>query len=153
MANSFGIIVLVFGAAHPPGAIPMARYERSYTGERRSEFLGIQLTPSERDELHAVAKEQDARISDVARAILFRRSAARPNVGGFDKADAVVKRELENSQHANNAVGNLLNQLARHANTTGELGPQRLAELDEALALTRRATELYIAAILHVMAR
>jgi hypothetical protein len=130
----------------------VARYERSYSGERRSAFLGIQLTPSERNELDAAATQQGATVSDLAREILFRRSAARPNVG-TNTADAVIRRELENSQHANNAVGNLLNQLARHANTTGELGPQRLAELDEAIALTKRATELYIAAVLNVMAR
>ena len=131
----------------------MARHKKSYAGERFTVKRTLQLTPSQAAELDAVAKEQDARISDVARAILFRRSAARPNAGVRQGRRRVSKRELEGSQHANNAVGNLLNQLARHANTTGELGPQRLAELDEALALTRRATDLYIAAILHVMAR
>ena len=131
----------------------MARYERSYTGERRTAALRLQLTPSERDELDAAAERQGASVSDLAREILFRRrSAARPSVGTNTEA-AIIKRELEASQHAHNAAGNLLNQLARHANTTGELGPQRLAELDEAIALGKRATELYIAAILHVMAR
>ena len=130
----------------------MARYERSYTGERRTVKRTLQLTPTEAGELDAAAERQGATVSDLARELLFRRSAARPNVG-TNTADAIIKRELENSQHAHNAVGNLLNQLARHANTTGELGAQRLAELDDAIALTKRATDLYIAAILHVMAR
>jgi hypothetical protein len=130
----------------------VARYERSYTGERRTEGLHLKCTPSERAELDAAAMQQGATVSDLAREILFRRSAARPNVG-TNTADAVIKRELENSQHAHNAVGNLLNQLARHANTTGELGPERLAELDDAIALTKRATERYIVALMHVISR
>lgn len=130
----------------------MARYERLYSGERRTAALRLQLTPSERDQLDTAATAQGANVSDLARALLFRRSAARPSVGTKTEA-AIIKRELEAAQHANNAVGNLLNQLARHANTTGELGSQRLADLDEAIALTKRATELYIAAILHVIAQ
>jgi hypothetical protein len=84
--------------------------------------------------------------------LMFRRSAARPNVGTHSEA-AVTKRQLEAAQHAHDAAGNLLNQLMRHGYQTGELGPVRLAELDEAIVMNKRATELYIAALLHVMAR
>jgi hypothetical protein len=152
MANYRVIISPVWRAGRPPGAIPVARYERSYTGERRTVKRTLQLTPTEDAVLAAEAEQRGATWSDYTRDLVLRRSAARPNVG-TNTPDAIIKRELENSQHAHNAVGNLLNQLARHANTTGELGAQRLAELDDALALTKRATELYIAAILHVMAR
>ena len=130
----------------------MSRYERSYDGEHRTVKRSMKLTQTEASELDAEAERCGATWSDYTRDLLLRRSAARPNVG-TNTPDAIIKRELENSQHANNAVGNLLNQLARHANTTGELGLQRLSELDEAIALTKRATDLYIAAILHVMAR
>jgi hypothetical protein len=84
--------------------------------------------------------------------MIFVRSAARPN-SSLGKAEIVaLKRELEISQHANNAIGNLLNQLARYANTTGELNRQRQETLDEALLHVRRATDLYIAALSHVLA-
>ena len=54
----------------------MARYERTYAGERRTETSVCQLTPSERAELDAAAALQGARLSDYARELLFRRSAA-----------------------------------------------------------------------------
>jgi hypothetical protein len=45
-----------------------------------------------------------------------------------------------------NSVGNNLNQLMRHGNSTGELGHERLAEVDDVLralkAAARRVTEL-----------
>jgi hypothetical protein len=128
----------------------MARYERNYDGERRTVHMSFYGTPSEAAEVDAGRVEQGITRSDFLRELVFRRLAARPD--GIGKADVVaIKRELESSQHANNAVGNLLNQLARHANTTGELGSERLAELDDAIALARRASELYIAALTNVI--
>ena len=38
------------------------------------------------------------------------------------------------------AIGNNLNQLIRHANSTGELGPERAAEVDETLLAIKAAT-------------
>ena len=52
----------------------MARYERSYVGERRTAPLRLQLTPSERAELEAAAARQGApTLSTYARELLFRR--------------------------------------------------------------------------------
>jgi hypothetical protein len=146
MAKSIGFITSVSCEVPPP----MSRYEKSYQGERRTAALRLQLTPAERAELDAAAADQGARVSTVAREMMFRRSAARPS-GITPAVIDRTRKDLDASQRANNSVGVLLNQLARHANTTGELGPVRLEELDEAIAETKRATELYIAALLHVL--
>jgi hypothetical protein len=130
----------------------MARRKKRDDDEQLTVIRTMRLTPRQAAELDATATEQDATWSDIARELMFRRSAARPNVGSRSEA-AITKRQLEAAQHATDAAGNLLNQLARHANTTGELGPRLVAELAEALALVKRATELHIAAIMLVMAQ
>jgi mobilization protein NikA len=92
----------------------MARYNRAYDGELRTAYLGLKLTPSERSELDAAAALQGASPSDFAREMLFRRaSAVVASTRRHPEAAALV--------HALNDVGNLLNQIARHLNTTGEL--------------------------------
>src|SRR5215212_3159131 len=110
----------------------MARYERSYAGERRSVHLGVQLTPTERDELEAAATRQGASISVYARELLFRRSAAVVAATRRNPEAKALIRELS-------AIGNNLNQLMRHANSTGELGPERSAEVDETLLAIKAA--------------
>jgi hypothetical protein len=54
--------------------------------------------------------------------------------------------EVKALRDAINAVGNNLNQLMRHGNSTGELGPERLADVDDVLrelkVAARRVTEL-----------
>lgn len=121
MAYSFGITTRPIGG---PAAMP--RYERNYAGEKRTEFLGLQLTPSERAELEDAAEGQGApTLSAYARELLFRRSAAVVAATRRNPEARALLREL-------NAIGNNLNQLARHANSTGELGPERLAEVDQA---------------------
>ena len=104
----------------------MPRYERSYTGPKRTAALRLQLTPDERRELEDAAEGQGApTLSAFARELLFRRAAAVVAATRRNPEAKALLREL-------NAIGNNLNQLARHANTTGELGPERLAEVDEA---------------------
>ena len=109
----------------------MPRYERSYTGEKRTEFLGLQLTPSERAELEDAAKGQGApTLSAYARELLFRRSAA---------VVAATRRnpEAKALMHELTAIGNNLNQIARHLNTTGDL--RDWGELREAMTLHKAA--------------
>jgi hypothetical protein len=128
----------------------MARYERSYTGERRTAFLGVQLTPTERDELEAAADLAGApSLSEFARELLFRRLGRPGTVAGTrrDPQTAALMQALDGAAYQHGAAGNLLNQLMRHAHTTGELGERRVAELDELIALFRKATELHIAAL------
>jgi hypothetical protein len=128
----------------------LARQKQAHREEGHTAPIVVHATAHERGELEEEATRRGVSLSSFAHHLMFRRSAARPNIGPHSEA-AIIKRELEAAQHATNAAGNLLNQLARHANTTGELGPERLAELDDAIALTKRATELHIAAILHAM--
>jgi hypothetical protein len=119
----------------------MARYERSYTGERRTAPLRLKLTPSEFAELEIAAAETGApTLSQFARELLFRRLVAVVAAGMRRNPEAKALRD------AINAVGNNLNQLMRHGNSTGELGPERMAEVDDVLralkAAARRTAEL-----------
>ena len=114
----------------------MARYNRSYAGERRTAPLRVQLTPSERERLDAAAAGQGAPLSVYARELLFRRSDAA--IAGIRRNPeaAALMREL-------NAIGNNLNQIARQLNTTGDL---RDAEaLSHALDLYKQAIARVIA--------
>src|SRR3954469_16198605 len=109
----------------------MARYERSYSGERRTVKTTLQLTPSERDELEAAAMGQGApTISVYARELLFRRSAAVVAATRRNPEAKALMRELS-------AIGNNLNQIARHLNTTGDL--RDWGELREAMTMHKEA--------------
>jgi len=114
----------------------MARYERTYSGERRTAFVGLHVTPSERAELEAAAAQQGANVSDYSRELLFRRSAAIVAGTRRNPEAATLARELS-------ALGNNLNQIARHANTTGELPDLEL--LDELIELIKDALSRVIA--------
>ena len=112
----------------------MARYERNYDGEKRTHGLRVMLTPSEHDELQEAAMQQGApTLSTYARELLFRRSAAAVAATRRNPEAAALIRELS-------AIGNNLNQLMRHANSTGELGPEYVAEVDETLLAIKAAT-------------
>ena len=94
----------------------MARHRKTYTGERRTVHLGVQLTPTERAELASAAAGAGASLSQYVRELCLRRTAEAAIEGGARRnpeARALV-RELT-------AIGNNLNQLARVANQTGEL--------------------------------
>lgn len=116
----------------------MARYERTYDGERRTEGLRVQLTPTERAALEADAKDQGAaNISTYARQLLFRRSAAVVAATRRNPEAKVLVDELR-------AIGINLNQLARHANTTGKISG-RTDELRAALQDVKAATARVLA--------
>src|ERR1051325_866899 len=115
----------------------MARYERSYAGERRTEFVGFYVTPSERDELEAAAARQGASsISAYARELLFRRAAVVVAGTRRNPEAQALMRELS-------AIGNNLNQIARHLNTTGDL--RDWGELREAMSMHKEAISRVIA--------
>jgi len=96
----------------------MARYKGDYNGERRSEKMTVQLTPSERAALEKSAQRAGAPLSQYARELCLRRSAAAEVVAGTRRSPEA--RALMNQL---TAVGNNLNQLARVANT-GKAAPQ-----------------------------
>lgn len=110
----------------------MARHKQSYSGERLTEPLRMQLTPSQRQELEAAAAASGARISDYAREQLFRK-------GGQPIAVAGVRRNPDAKALADEIrrVGNNLNQLAHQANANGMVEAQR--QLDDAITLVKAA--------------
>ena len=128
----------------------MARRKRTDTGEKRTATLRLQLTPAEREELEKAAGRQGApTLSAYARELLFRRSAAvvaatRRN----PEADALL-RELRAGGNGLSASGNLLNQIARQLNTTGDL--RDFGELRQALEENREAAAVVKRAMLRVL--
>jgi hypothetical protein len=116
----------------------MARYEKSYTGERRTLALHVQLTPGERAEIETAARQAGvASLSAYARLLLFHRLAEFELFASPQRNPDVRKLIFELS-----AIGNNLNQLARIANTT------KAITAAEELAAT---TELLKAAIARVL--
>jgi len=110
----------------------MARYEQSYSGERRTAIVTLKLTPSERAELEEAAISHGTTVSALARELLFRRAAI---------SVAATRRNPEAKALADElrAIGININQLARHANTTGEIA-DRADELFDALTAVKAAT-------------
>ena len=111
----------------------MARWKRDYAGERRTAYLGLKLTPSERDELDAAAATQGANPSDFAREMLFRRSAAVVAATRRNPEASALRDELR-------AIGNNLNQIARHANISEGLRAEDHDLLAFTLEQHKRAT-------------
>ena len=79
---------------------------------------------------------QGASVSDYSRELLFRRSAAVVAGTRRNPEAAALARQLS-------ALGNNLNQIARHANATRE--PPSLEPLDELLDLIKQALSRVIA--------
>jgi hypothetical protein len=90
----------------------MARHRKTYTGERRTVHLGVQLTPSERADLSMAAEKAGASLSQYVRELCLRRSATASTEGGA-RRNPEAKRVL----YELGEIGNNLNQLARVANT------------------------------------
>jgi hypothetical protein len=89
----------------------MARYRADDKSERRTNVLTMKLAPGERAALESAAA--GVPLSTYAREMLFRQSGAA--VAGRRNPEAAgLMREL-------NAIGNNLNQIARHLNTSGDL--------------------------------
>jgi hypothetical protein len=113
----------------------MGRYARDDNAERRTAFLGLQLTPTEQAALRSAAARQGATPSAYAREMLFRRSAAVVAATRRNPEAAALLRELS-------ALGNNLNQLAHRANSIGQIRSEE-ALLD--------ALEWHRQAIAHVL--
>lgn len=108
----------------------MARYEQSYHGERRTAGLRVQLTPAERRDLEAAAAASGARLSDYVRELSLRKG---PPVVAATRRNPEAKALLNALQ----AIGNNLNQLARHANATGTMVEQR--DLEHTITMLKAA--------------
>jgi hypothetical protein len=116
---------------------PLARHRKTYTGERRTVHLGVQLTPSERADLALAASEAGAGLSQYVRELCLRPSAT-PSTKGGARRNPEAKRLM----HELSAIGNNLNQLARVANTN------RAAPQHEEL---KAAIEVLKATLAHVL--
>src|SRR3954454_2600763 len=119
----------------------MARYEKSYTGERRTEFVGFYVTPTERAALDAGAALHGATMSEYARDLLMSRAGAAYAATSRRRnpeAKAIIDA-MNAAGHELQAIGNNLDQIARPLNATGDL--RDWAELRDALSLSRQWTE------------
>ena len=88
----------------------MARYAAQYDGERRSKKVTVQLTPSERATLSEAATAGNMTLSEYARDMCLRRSAAVKVVAGTKRGAQAkaLARQLT-------SLGNNLNQLTKRA--------------------------------------
>ena len=93
----------------------MARYDRNYIGERRTRSVGIKLTPTERQEFETAANALGVPLSAYMRDLCVKRSPT--------AAAPALRRSPQNKALLNelSAIGNNVNQLAKHANTVDEL--------------------------------
>lgn len=131
----------------------MARYERGYKGERRTDDLHLKLTPSERAELEEAARGQGAaNLSIFARELLFRRAAAVVAETRRNPEAKAIMQALNAAAFQLNAIGNNLNQISRALNATGELRDHHRIELSEALQLFEQGEAQYMAAVEKVLA-
>ena len=99
----------------------MSRYASNDKAERRTAFLGIQLTPSERVELFAAAARLGAKPSTYARELLFRRSAAVVASTRRNPEAAALLPVITGLGEEISRVGSNLNQLAHRANAHGHI--------------------------------
>lgn len=116
----------------------MARYEREYTGDRRTAHFSVQLTPYERSRLEQLAKAASLSLADFVR---LRSLSQRPSATTPPRLSNDVARGLAVELAR---VGNNLNQLARHANTTGAMPARNAlaAVLNDIVNATRVLTTL-----------
>lgn len=102
----------------------MARWKQDYDGERRTERVTVQLTPSER----AAAEQRAARARRAMLSDYFRRCA----LEGPEAVPAMDPEAVHQIEAQLRRAGNNLNQVAHHLNATGELRSR--AELDQCIA-------------------
>ena len=130
----------------------MARYERTYTGERMTESLRIHVPPSLRAKLKAAAEQVGAQSFNQFMNELLA-DQVHVTVAGVRRnpeANAIIQA-LDAGTHANNAIGNNLNQLMRYLHSTGGTA-QDIEYVRAVLARIDKAIEQYIAAQERVLA-
>ena len=110
----------------------------------------LQLTPSERRRAEDAADEAGRpTLSDFARELLFRPAAAVVAAKRRNPEAKAIMQALDAAAFELNAIGNNLNQIARHLNATGEL--RDWSELREALAPFEKGEAQHIAAVTRVL--
>jgi hypothetical protein len=118
----------------------MARYEQTYSGERRTCALHVQLTPGERTQLESASQRAGAAsLSAHVRSLCLRWAAESEVTAPTTRRNPEALRlafEL-------NAIGNNLNQLARIANMTKAIAALR--ELRSAIRCLKAAIARVVA--------
>jgi hypothetical protein len=111
----------------------VARYERGYTGERMTEFIGLHVTPSLRAKLEAAAAATGAPSFNAFLNELLdeRAAAALGRVRRRNPDAAALVRELR-------AIGINYNQLRKYQHSTGER-ERHPGEEDEIESLIKQA--------------
>lgn len=111
----------------------------------RSAFIGFQITPEERAQIEAGAAAEGISVSEYGRRRILN--------GALEATDrarvTAVLDELGEGWRQFAAVGNNLNQLSRHCNTTGVLEPPELVQVIGVIEEVARKLE---AAFGHVLA-
>lgn len=127
----------------------MARHASIYDGERMTAFVGFYVTPTAFGQLKAAAAQHGAGMSDFARQLLLHRLGLPRIVAGAQRDPEIIAivRAIDRAAFENSALGNNRNQIARIGDTNGELGPALVRQLDELMALIRKAGELHVAAL------
>ena len=110
----------------------MPRHKLSYSGERLTAGLYVQLTPTQRQRLREAVSAEGARLSDYVREQLFRKEG-QPITAARTPRNPDAKALLDELRR----LGNNLNQLSHHANAHGQITEQR--ELHEVIALLKAA--------------
>lgn len=116
----------------------LKRVDAQDATKHRTARVAVKLTPHEREALEHGADEAGARLSDYVRELCLRRGAATPIVAGTRR-----NPEAKALMHELRAIGNNLNQLTRHVNTTDE--PPEARELRQTLNLLKAAMARVIA--------
>lgn len=110
----------------------MARYRAiEDTGERRTAGLTVQLTPTERQQLHDAARQQGACLGEYVRQLCFRRAGQAQVVAGTQR-NPDAKRLADELR----AIGINLNQLAHVANSVGDIRHEQALESTIELLVT-----------------
>jgi hypothetical protein len=125
----------------------MARRKRSYTGEHITVKQTVWLTPSSAANLKASAAAAGISFAAFARELLESRSAAAAASAAARRNPDIValRRDIQAAVNAENANGNLLNQIARHLNMSGEIRDRR--DLEEALEIYKKTSDRLVAAL------
>ena len=133
----------------------MARHHRVYDGELFTVKRSLKLMPSQAAELDAAAARAGATWSDFVRELLCRRLGMPATVAGTrrDPETVAIVRALDRAAFEASALGNNTNQIARIGNTNGEFGPALVKQIQDLVALQRKAAELHIAALDLVLER